>query len=90
PFNVLAAIKFAELFKKNRARRQIINRDAQDVVIKRSEFKVDQQIVATAVVHKADYIYTEDTGLMNFAEGYISVRGLPSLPSVQQVLDLDV
>ena len=53
--------------------------------IPRNRMKIDHQIIASAIVHGANRIYSNDNGVHTFGKKFIEVRDLPDLPAPQLV-----
>ncbi len=67
-----AALHFANLWKNRQNQRPLTG-------ISRSEMKADFMIISIALARGANCIYSEDSGLRNFAQQYIDVKPLPDL-----------
>lgn len=69
-FNVMAAIECAALASERKSRARTSTRD---------KAKFDEQIVAIALVERADVILSDDADIPKIAAGLIAVRGIGSL-----------
>jgi hypothetical protein len=76
PFDARAAKTAAEL---TRALDGKLTPDEVKRLGGRNRLKVDCQIVAVAVDHEADAIYSYDQGMPKFANGRIPIRPLPDI-----------
>ena len=85
PFDVRAAAVAAEVWREIASRNPDLRAQIQETFpgTQRSKIKADIQILATALVRKADVLYTHDGPLTNVAAGLITVRGLPPPPPTQ-------
>lgn len=86
PFDTAAASKFSEIWqvKKDRGVLKKIIESGKT----KNEMRIDNLIVATAVVKKAEAIYSEDDGLKAFAQDFIQVLPLPEVPQQPRLPDL--
>lgn len=76
PFDARAALKYAEMMS---GRLEEVKTISNDIGIPRQKMKADHMVIATAIVNGANCIYSTDTGLKAFANGYIDVKDLPPL-----------
>jgi hypothetical protein len=77
-FDLMCASKYAEIWQK-RNEDKTIDFLKKKMNATREEIKADCQIVAIAIVQKAQCIYSYDDKLKKFAEGFIEVRQMPHL-----------
>lgn len=90
PFDVRTAAVAAELWRDAAER----NPHLRDVVreafpgTEKAKIKADMMILATALVRKADILYTHDGPLRTLADGLIEVRDLPAPRPKQSDLPL--
>ena len=77
-FDTAAASAFAKIWQSKKDQ-FVIEALAKSGATK-SELKMDNLIVATAVSQKADCIYSHDGPLKAFADGYIDVQDIPAIP----------
>jgi predicted nucleic acid-binding protein len=88
PFDVRSAAMAAEIWRDaaelNPNLREQIRENFPGT--ERAKIKADIQIVATALVHRADILYTHDGVLRSIATGRIDVRELPPPRPVQSAL----
>ena len=76
-FDIFCASQFAYLFMN---RIDELKKQSKDQNIDWQKMKVDHLIIATAIAHKADCIYSNDSGIKSFGHKFIDVRELPPLP----------
>tara|TARA_Y100000310_G_C20069107_1_gene528503 strand:+ start:51 stop:551 length:501 start_codon:yes stop_codon:yes gene_type:complete len=79
-FDTAAASHFATIWqaKKNQGG---IAKIQEEMGTTREELKVDALIVATAVSHQVERIYSHDRGVKAFGEGFVDVQEVPFIPS---------
>jgi len=77
PFDAAAASQFARIWLSNKGQ-ELVNGLIRSGSTK-AELKVDSLIVATAVSHNAECIYSDDSGVKAFAQGFVQVRNIPFL-----------
>ncbi|MEM9214632.1 MAG: PIN domain-containing protein [Cyanobacteria bacterium P01_F01_bin.150] len=80
PFDTQAALHFANMWQSRSTNRGGISR---------SEMKADFMIIAIALAHKAECIYSEDDGLTKFAKDYILVKPLPIVTKQLPIKNFD-
>ena len=80
-FDLRAARQFANMrgdhIRKNRLHHMI---DPNRPGATREALKADVMIIATAIAHNADIIYTHDRNLLKLAEGFIEAKLFQDLP----------
>lgn len=79
-FDMRAATIYAHLFQN---KIEELKKIADQNGIDNQKMKVDHLIIASAMAHSADCIYTHDNGLSAFGKKYIEIRELPALPIAQ-------
>lgn len=79
PFDVRTAAIAAELWREAAERNPNLKEQIQDAFpgTEKAKIKADMMILATALVRKADILYTHDGPLKKSAEGRIEIRELP-------------
>jgi len=79
PFDVRTAAIAAELWREAAERNPQLKELVQEAFpgTEKAKIKADMMILATALVRKADVLYTHDRQLKMVAEGRIEVRELP-------------
>lgn len=77
-YDVAAASCFAKIWH-SKIDNKTIEKIKTDHKLSRSEIKADLQIVAIAVTQKVSCIYSYDSNVKKFAEGYIEVKEMPIL-----------
>jgi predicted nucleic acid-binding protein len=70
-YNLRAAQLFAQIRRSAETVNKFRNRSTLDPQLTRRELIADAMIVATAMAHRANILYTHDKGLLNIAEGFI-------------------
>lgn len=75
PFDAAAASQFARIWSSNKGQELVSSLIRNGST--RAELKTDSLIVATAVSHNAECIYSHDDGVKAFAQGFIEVRKIP-------------
>lgn len=86
PFDSASSVIFARLWQE-RQESGVIDQIRKDLGATRQELKADCMIVASAIAHKADVIYSHDEKLRKFANGSIAVLEVPRLQG-QHLLEL--
>jgi predicted nucleic acid-binding protein len=81
PFDTQAALHFAEMWRNKKNIKD-------ESGISRAEMKADFMITATALARGANCIYSEDSGLKKFAQGYIDVKSLPNVENQMSIEDV--
>jgi predicted nucleic acid-binding protein len=76
-FDTRAATRYSQLMMN---RIPEIKQIAQQHGIIRNKMKIDHQIIACALVHNANCIYSSDPGLKAFGSPFIDIKDLPPLP----------
>ncbi len=76
PFDTVAAMKFAELWRERRPQVQEYALE-HGIQATREEMKADCLIVATGIAAGAEAIYSHDSLLREFANGRIPVHEIP-------------
>ena len=91
PFDTRTAAVAAELWRDASERNPHLRAQVQEAFpgTERAKVKADLMILATALVRKADILYTNDGPLAKVATGRIEVRSLPPLRPKQTNLPLD-
>lgn len=84
PFDTVAACCFANIWRK-KTDEKTIKELIDNLSITREKIKIDLQIIAIAVTRRASCIYSYDKAMPKLAEGYISVKEIPSEAYVQQL-----
>lgn len=80
PFDAAASQVFARLWQQRKESGLLERLKTEDGAV-RQELKADCMIVATAMVQRAEAIYSHDEKLRRFADGAIPVLEVPVLPS---------
>lgn len=75
PFDPVAAEIAAELYSQ-----RLIAQAREETGQSKHALKADVKIIATAIAHRANCIYSHDGQFESFARGRIAVCGLPELP----------
>ena len=78
PFDIAAAHAFAKLWRQ-RQNDGLIDMLKKEHGATRQELKADCMIVATALVQKAEALYSHDSNLRKFANGALPVLEIPLL-----------
>lgn len=88
PFDVRTAAVAAELWRGAAERNPHLRDQINEAFpgTQRAKIKVDMMILATALVRKADILYTHDGPLRTVADGLIEVRHLPPPREKQSVM----
>ncbi len=81
PFDTPAAVVAAKIWRKVKSENAGLLEELKDGGSSRPKIKADIQIIATAVVRKADRIITHDTGLQKLAQGWIEAVPIPDIPT---------
>jgi predicted nucleic acid-binding protein len=88
PYDSVAAIRFAEMRYTPHIRTLIKELQGQsgDPRVTRNRLVADVMIVATAVAHGADIIYTWDNDIVKFAHGYIDAQNFLDVQFPQRLI----
>lgn len=78
PYDLMCASVYATIWQKKNEDKTV-EYLKEKLKATREELKADCQIVAIAVVQKAQCIYSYDEKLKKFAEGFIEVREMPNI-----------
>jgi predicted nucleic acid-binding protein len=84
-FDSRAALQYGELLRLDNFQKAIENGQAVGTI--RQKMKIDHIIIACALVHGADLLFSDDSGVKTFAEGRIKVQSIGAIP-VQGNLEL--
>lgn len=76
PYDLASSIQFARLWREKK-QNGVIDNISKNLGATRQEIKADGMIVATAIRHNADAIYSYDGKLKSFANGNILVEHMP-------------
>lgn len=76
-FDARCALQYAHLFTN---RMEELKKTAIEIGVDNERMKIDHLIIATAMVHGANCIYSHDKGIKTFGQRYIEVKELPLLP----------
>lgn len=75
PYDILAAMQFSVMRDKKHVRKLMQDiRDSAGQKTTRATLTADLMIVATAIAHQADVIYTWDDDILKFANGHIDAQ----------------
>ena len=85
PYDQLTALHYARIWQNQEHQNRV--REIHELGTTRNEIKADRMIVATAVAHNAERIYSHDKGLRNFAEGFCDAYDIPTIPIQTTWLD---
>ena len=86
-FDNLSAVQAARVYRINRDNGRHKEFKARNVGYPHQKLKVDHMIVGVAIANKVDMLYTNDSGLFNFAQTHIPVLMLPESGPRQLVLN---
>lgn len=76
-FDTRAAAKYGQIFMHRIEEMKKIAKEAKIAIPK---MKMDHLIIASALVHNAAIIYSNDPGIRKFGQKHIDVKDLPKLP----------
>ncbi|MGB5050456.1 MAG: hypothetical protein WBO46_16040, partial [Caldilineaceae bacterium] len=86
-FDDICSLKFAQIWRANQERR----RDLQKEGLSRNLIRMDWLIVASALAHQVEYIFSDDKHVHSCAQGLIEVRYLAEepIPAQQESIPLE-
>jgi predicted nucleic acid-binding protein len=82
--DIPVAMEYARLLRKNEG--ATIDTLEQDK-IRKDKMKFDHVVIATAIIHGANCIYSYDDGLKKFASGIIEVKEIPAIMQQSDLFD---
>lgn len=85
PFDELSALMYAKIW--NDQEHKEIEKDLKDSGVSTRTITADRMIVATAVAHEAECIYSHDTGLRKCATGFCDAYDIPTIPQQGNLFD---
>lgn len=85
PFDQKAALHYARMWNSRDHQKTVGELKASGLT--KREIDADRMIIATAVAHQAECIYSHDKDLRKFATGFCDAFDIPTIPTQPPLID---